>query len=688
MTTLTRDTLDPTGAAFVAVPALRKDRAEPDAFALAVATVHTTGRTATWPTPAAPDDAPLPLPTYPFERRTYWLNPAPAADTGSGAEAEDATFWSAVESGDVEAVTAALGLDARAPLSDVLTALNEWRRRRRLRYAVRWKPAAADAPMRPGRRLVIAPAALAAAFSESVETLAVEPDERPEDLARRLRSLAAAGEHEPEHPSAVRFDGILSLLDFETTPALIEALDLAGLPGPLWLTTRAAVSIGSGDAMPDPAAARLWDLGRALAADRPDRWGGVIDLPAELDRRSAAGLVAGIARADGERLLAIRPAGLFVPRLEHTPFTTAAGAAVAARWPVDGAVLLTGTTPSTAEAAIGLLADQGVKELILVDSPGAPLPPELSAAEGVRITRLSADLTDRAAVTRLLDEVGTVGRLSAVLHVGAGPQTSGLEDVAQRIDSTLIAATNLYELTEDLKLDAFLILGDAATVFGTPNTTTGWPAQSALEALAHRGRADGRAVVSLAVDVWAPTAGSHRGPQTAHAAAALPWALQHGAASLVAADIDWDDLRPDVAAGRILDDLPEVRDRLDRLDPLSRQRDADPDDGPEALPTVELLARAAGQAEREAILLKVLLGHAAQILGHGSASDLDPETPFTDLGFSSLTALELSNRLKAEDGILLDPLAAFDHPSAAELARHLCGVLAEPASEPDTVQPS
>ncbi|MEY9890107.1 acyl transferase domain-containing protein [Catenulispora sp. MAP5-51] len=667
LTALARDTLEPGGTPFVAVPALRKDRTEPDGFALALATLHTSGRTVTWPVPQPPDDAPLPLPTYPFERRTYWLNPEPpAADSGSSAE--DASFWSAVEAGDLEAVTAALGLTARAQLAEVLPALSAWRRRRHLRYAVRWKPVAADAPRSLGRWLAVLPSASANAVAPAGKAVGDSVREPTPETATILSALGssggiqlttlAVGPDELGHPDALAdalreqdgFDGILSLLDFDAAVGLVEALDRAEVGGPLWLATRCAVSVGSGDATPDPAAARLWDLDRFLTAEKPQRWGGVVDLPSVLDTRIGTALAAGLGNAHGEKAFAVRDFGLFVPRMEHTSFTAAAEHAASVQWPTSGPVLLAGATSQTTDAAVSILAGQEIKELIPID-----------------IADLAdvADLTDRAAASRLLDEAGAGGRLGAVVFVGAS-QTLDTHE----IERTLTAATTLYELASSRGLDAFVVLGDAATAFGQRNSAAGWPAQFALAALVERARAEGVAAVALAVDAWSP-AGSQSASTAAHAAAALPWALRHGAASLIAADVDWDAPLPP-AAGRLLDDLPEVRDRRVETEPRTGA-----DAGPDAPTAAERLAQAASAADREAILLELLLGHAARILGHGSAADIDAEAQFLDMGFSSLTALELSNRMKAEDGVLLDPLAVFDNPSAAALAHHLAQALSE-----------
>jgi polyketide synthase 12 len=57
----------------------------------------------------------------------------------------------------------------------------------------------------------------------------------------------------------------------------------------------------------------------------------------------------------------------------------------------------------------------------------------------------------------------------------------------------------------------------------------------------------------------------------------------------------------------------------------------------------------------------------AVAVGHAGPGDIDPQ-----LAFDSLTALESRNRLAGEKGPSLPATLVFDHPTPAEVARHLC----------------
>lgn len=92
-----------------------------------------------------------------------------------------------------------------------------------------------------------------------------------------------------------------------------------------------------------------------------------------------------------------------------------------------------------------------------------------------------------------------------------------------------------------------------------------------------------------------------------------------------------------------------------------------------------------GEAKHEALLLQLITGHVATVLGHGPAVPIDAERGFLDLGMSSLTAVELRNRLNAETGLRLPTTAVFDHPTPLALARHLRTQLASAGgAEPDS----
>ncbi|MFE1793444.1 SDR family NAD(P)-dependent oxidoreductase, partial [Streptomyces sp. NPDC059525] len=693
----------------------------------------TRGVPADW-TPAFAGLRPRPadLPTYPFQRRRFWLDTAaPAASAAAAGHSEDeARFWAAVENTDVQALTSSLDLDPDASLDTMVTRLADWRRRStrsaridNWRYRVTWTPTgtparrAGRAPLTGTWLLVTTTArqdgATATAVHEAltargarVERIALDPAAHPdrEAVAALLADRLAGAALEADAVT-----GVLSLLAEDpaqapghrvptalaATLALVQALGDTGIGAPLWCATSGAVATSPADPLRHPAQAQVWGLGRVAGAEYPQRWGGLVDLPETLDTRTLDLLTGLLADPGGEDELAVRATGTLARRLVRATAEPAAPTGEYTLARPHGTVLVTGGTGTLGAHVARWLARSGAVHLVLTSRSGptaegaAELREEL-AALGCRATIASCDAGDRAALAELLASLPAEHPLTGVIHT-AGALDDGVLDAmtTDRLEHVLRpkaeAALHLHELTAGLDLDFFVLFSSIAGVVGNGGQGGYAAANAHLDALAQQRRAQGLPATAIAWGSWGSgrMMGRHaeehltrRGilPMPADLGiAALRRAMENEDTAVTVADIDWERfVRAFAHTGDypLLHRLPEARRILEAAAPAGATGTAEG-----GSPLTGRLAGLPGP-ERLRALVELVRTQAATVLGHAVADAVQPQRAFRETGFDSLTAIELRNRLAGATGLRLPTTVVFDYPSPAELAAHLDAQLA------------
>ncbi|RYJ29966.1 malonyl CoA-acyl carrier protein transacylase [Streptomyces sp. L-9-10] len=748
LSAMARESL-PAGA--VVVPALRKDRDEEAALVTAVARLHVAGVAVDWTGVLAGTGArQVDLPTYAFQRERFWPEVVEAAPA-DGTDPADAEFWAAVEREDLESLAAGLDVDGDS-LGAVLPALSSWRNRRKARstvdawrYRESWKPltVSGSAAALAGTWLVLAPPAPVAgawvtALIDGLGPAAVRVDIDASDIdasgvgpsGSLVARMAEAASGAP-----AEITGVVSLLALDetagpagvpagliATAALLRTLGDAGIAAPLWAVTRGAVSPVRSEPPTSPAQAAVWGLGRVAALEHPRQWGGLADLPEELDERSVRRFLAVLGGRDGEDQVAVRASGVFGRRMVPAPGTEEGAGSAEERWQPSGTVLITGGTGALGARVARRLASEGVRHLVLLSrrGPRAPGAEELRAeltALGARVTLTACDAADREQLTRVLAEVPEDSPLTGVVHT-AGVLDDGVLAglTAERFETVFRAkvasALLLDELTRDLDLTVFALFSSVAGAVGNPGQANYAAANTVLDALAERRRSLGLPATSIAWGAWdgdgMAAHGTHLG-MAAHQAdgatsktgsGALDPALAVSALlrvvvepepTVVLADLQQPRLLSALLSLRpspLLAGLPEARTALTAVREARRESES-------AASGLRERLRAAAGADRSSVLLTVVRTQAAAVLGHTGADAIRGDKAFRDLGFDSLTAVELSNRLTETTGLALPAGLVFDYPNPLALAGHLLTeLLGEEAGErtgpdaPGTVSPA
>ncbi|MFI2652831.1 type I polyketide synthase [Micromonospora fulviviridis] len=726
--------LDDTGTTGHTLGTLRRGEDDRTRLLTNLAAAHTIGLPVDLTAVLAETD-PVELPTYAFAHQRYWLDGSGGPDPDllqGGADPNDAGFWAAVERGDLAALAdvvatedtpAGQALDALRPALPLLTS---WRRQRRRqsdidswRYQDTWKPLTGIANRgMAGTWLVVLPTgdiiepwqdacveAFAAAGADVVPVPVSTTDADRDLLGKLLREALAAGGGEGDEPAEVT--GVVSLLAFDelihplhpsvpggfaATVALFQALGDVGLSAPMWSVTSGAVSVGRADLLRSPTQAMVWGFGRVAALEQPQRWGGLVDLPEAVDDRCAGLLVAALTAAGEEDQIAVRPGGLLGRRLTRVPL---GDSRPTHPWEPSGTALVTGGTGALGGHAARWLARSGVPNIILVSrrgmaAPGARQLVDDLTALGARAEVVACDAADRDALAALIDGIPAEHPLTTVVHASAVLDDAMINDIRiDQIERVLAAkvdvAWHLHELTLDLDISAFIMFSSFAGSVASSSVGNYAPSNAFLDALAQHRRGLGLTGTSIAWGAWAGGGMAdgplgellhrHGVPEMAPEAAiaALHQAVDHGEAFLTVADIAWERFSVAFTAtrpGPLISDLPDVR----RLRAAERATGADLPDGPESLR--EGLAGLPA-ADRLAVLLDLVRGQVAAVLNYAAGESVDEHRAFRELGFDSVTAVELRNRLGSATGVALPVTLVFDYPTPTTLAEYLYAEVAQ-----------
>ncbi|MGH3810749.1 MAG: type I polyketide synthase, partial [Pseudonocardiaceae bacterium] len=594
---------------------------EPESLLTAVGQAYTRGAQVDWAR-IVPAGRVVPLPSYAFQRERYWLVPEPGQSRSRVDQWEYHVTWKAL------------------PQVLSATATGHW-----LVVVPRGVSEARDIALAVGGQSVL-------------ELDAAEPD-------RGAWALLLTEEKE--------FAGIVSLLALApgdgtgvvATATLVQAVLNAELDTRVWTVTQGAVGVD--EPVLDSMQAQIWGAGRAIALEHPDLWGGLVDLPADsagVVERDLAAVLGG-----AEDQVALRAKGRFGRRLVRTRAVDVADASQ-----VSGTLLITGGTGGLGGHVARWVAANGAEHVVLVsrrgvEAPGAEeLRTELEAL-GARVTIAACDVTDAAQMAAVVDGMAADKPLS-VVHT-AGVVEDGvigslpLSAWSSVLDVKVAGTQVLEEVTAGRHVPMFVVFSSLAATLGNAGQSNYSAANACLDAMMERRRAHGLAGTSVA---WGPWAGEgmaarvgfegwNRDGVTAmdpeRAIKVLQRVLARDATTAIVADIDWERFVPAFTATRPSPLLEELA----------------PAPSAEATGGLPERLRVLRPADAVLAVLDLVRQHSSEVLGQTAL--LGADETFTDVGFTSLAAIQLRNRLNTVTGLTLSAAITYDYPTPRALADHI-----------------
>ncbi|MFJ8495963.1 SDR family NAD(P)-dependent oxidoreductase, partial [Streptomyces sp. NPDC094038] len=433
---------------------------------------------------------------------------------------------------------------------------------------------------------------------------------------------------------------------------------------------------GAGDGMPSVAMAAIWGLVRAAQAENPGRF-----VLADLDESAASWQALPAAVLGGEPQLMLRGGRVLTPRMQK--LLPGDELSAPRPWDRNGTVLITGGLSGLgAVMARHAVVEHGIRHLLLLGrraarTPGAQdLMAEL-AGLGARVGVIGCDVADRDQLAAALEEISPAHPLTAVIHA-AGVLDDGVVEAMtpQRLDTTLApkldAAWHLHELTSQEDLAAFVVFSSVSGILGSAGQGNYAAANAGLDALIGMRRTMGQPGLSLAWGLWQQTGmAAHLGRADVKRLAGAGFREITATEGVAMFDRALGSMVPLVVAMplnlRIVQQQRQVPHLLRGLIRDVRH-DAAAGDGSGGLR--QRLERVDADV-RLAVVSELVRSEVAAVLGHTGADAVDAHRAFNEIGFDSLSAVELRNRLTTATGLKLPATLIFDYPSSHVLADYL-----------------
>jgi acyl transferase domain-containing protein/SAM-dependent methyltransferase/aryl carrier-like protein len=447
----------------------------------------------------------------------------------------------------------------------------------------------------------------------------------------------------------------------------------------LWLITRGAVAVTGDIGHPQAVAPSiLWGMGRSIALEHPELWGGMLDLSLDGSPAEVEYLCREVNDAQGEDHIAYRGTQRYVARLVRTQTPDLQEVEIKP----DCTYLITGGLGSLGLRTAEWLAEKGAQHLVLLSRRAR----EQSQAaitflqgKGIQVRVEMVDVSNQIAMQTLLQQIQVeMPPLRGLIHAAgiAGEiqelQSMTAESLKEVLRPKVMGGWILHQLTQDLELDFFVSFSSIAAVWGSKGQGHYAAANHFLDALAKYRHSKGLTGQSVN---WGPWGGGGLATEKAQgwlryrgvgplepnlAMQTLGYILGDGQTQTVVADVDWLTFKSAYEGRRQSSLLAEIR-------LTERPEDDQQDSGVGILDQLQ----AAPVADRRALLVEHVRAVAAKVLRLRDPSEIDPTRGFHAQGMDSLMAVELRNRLQRDLQCQLVSTLVFDYSNVEDLVNHL-----------------
>lgn len=458
----------------------------------------------------------------------------------------------------------------------------------------------------------------------------------------------------------------------------LSATKIDSLPR-LWLVTQGAQPIELPTQKLAVAQTPILGLGRVVAAEHPELWGGLVDLDPSNFQQADAHCLEAILNSDGETEVAFRQGQRYVPRLVSSSSSKLQFGTLDLH--SDCTYMLAGGLGGLGLNLTEWMVNQGARYLVLV---GRSIPSEYAVKcisklqnKGVKIVFAQADISQESEIQRVFTDISkSLPPLRGIIHL-AGILDDGVllkqnwERFAKVMNPKVAGAWNLHLLTQDMSLDFFVLFSSIASLIGSPGQGNYSAANAFLDALAHHRQLQGLPALSINWSPWGESGmaaglgkkGENRWTDVGISVISLQQGLQvleqllsHSDAQINVLPVNWSKFLQQIPTSAKSPFFSEIVQQL----PLPH-------------PQHKLLEQltAAPSKQRQIILVNYIQNDLAKVLGRDLSQLPDSQLGFFEMGMDSLMTLELKNRLQTSLGHSLPSTLTYEYPNITALAEYL-----------------